>query len=111
MFAAWLDGTLVGFSGAVAPSRDEDAGKRTAEIAALYVDPDHWRAGAGRALITTTLNDLAASLWREVTLWVFEANDRGRSFYVAMGFEPDGRRIERSEEPPEIRLRRRLPVD
>jgi GNAT superfamily N-acetyltransferase len=106
---ACLNGTLVGFCGVATPSRDEDAGERTSEIAALYVDPDHWRAGAGRALITTTLHDLAGCLWRDVTLWVFEANDRARSFYVEMGFEPDGGRIERPDEPPEVRLRRQLP--
>jgi ribosomal protein S18 acetylase RimI-like enzyme len=111
VFVACLGGTLVGFCGAVTPSRDEDAGEGTSEIAALYVDPDHWRGGAGRALITTTLDDLARNLWREVTLWVFEANDRGRGFYVGLGFKPDGGRIERSEEPPELRVRRQLPVD
>lgn len=108
VFVAHRDATLVGFCGAVTPSRDGDAGERTAEIAGLYVDPDHWRTGAGRALITTTLGDLARCLWREVTLWMFEANDRGRSFYVGMGFETDGGRIERSGEPPEVRLRRQL---
>jgi ribosomal protein S18 acetylase RimI-like enzyme len=108
VFVAWLDETLVGFCGAATPSRDEDAGEGTAEIAALYVDPDHWRTGTGRALITATLRDLAECSWREVTLWVLEANDGGRSFYVRMGFELDGGRIERSDEPPEVRLRRQL---
>ncbi len=28
--------------------------------------------------------------WREVTLWVFAANDRARFFYERFGFEPDG---------------------
>jgi ribosomal protein S18 acetylase RimI-like enzyme len=111
VFVACLEGTIVGFCGAVTPSRDDDAGERTAEIAALYVDPDHWSAGAGHALVTTTLVNLAGGLWREVTLWVFEANDRGRGFYVGLGFEPDGGRVERSDEPSALRLRRQLPVD
>lgn len=110
-FVACLNGTLVGFSAAATPSRDEDAGERTAEIAALYVDPDHLRTGGGRALIITTLQDLTRCLWRDVTLWVFEANDRARSFYVAMGFAPDGGRIEKPDEPPEVRLRRQILVE
>ena len=108
VFVACLNGQLVGFCGAATPSRDEDPGERTSEIAALYVDPDHWRVGAGRALITTTLHDLAGCLWRDVTLWVFESNDRARRFYVGMGFVPDGGRIAKPGEPPEIRLRRQL---
>jgi GNAT superfamily N-acetyltransferase len=111
VFVASLNGTLVGFSAAATPSRDEDAGDRTSEIAALYVDPDHWHTGAGRALIMTTLQDLAGCLWRDVTLWVFEANDRARSFYLGMGFAPDGGRIERAGEPPEVRLRRQILVE
>jgi ribosomal protein S18 acetylase RimI-like enzyme len=108
VFVACLNGTLIGFCGAATPSRDEDADEGTAEIAALYVDPDNWRTGAGRTLITAALRDLAGCLWRDVTLWVFEANDRARSFYVGMGFEPDGGRIARSHETPEVRLRREL---
>jgi ribosomal protein S18 acetylase RimI-like enzyme len=108
VFVAWVNGKLVGFCGAATPSRDDDAGERTSEIAALYVDPDHWRAGVGRALVTTTLHELAEYLWRDVTLWVFEANDSARRFYVAMGFAPDGGRIARPDEPPEVRLRRQL---
>jgi ribosomal protein S18 acetylase RimI-like enzyme len=111
VFVACLNGTLVGFCGATTPSRDEDAGEGTSEIAALYVDPDHWRTGAGRALITATLHDLAGCLRRDVTLWIFEANDRARSFYVRMGFEPDGGRIEKPDEPPEVRLRHQILVE
>jgi GNAT superfamily N-acetyltransferase len=111
VFVACLSGTLVGFCGATTPSRDEDATAGTSEISALYVDPDHWRTGAGRALITSTLHDLTGSLWHDVTLWVLEANDRARRFYVDMGFEPDGGRIEKPDVPTEVRLRRQLLVE
>jgi GNAT superfamily N-acetyltransferase len=29
------------------------------EVGALYVDPEHWRRGAGGTLLTATLNELA----------------------------------------------------
>jgi ribosomal protein S18 acetylase RimI-like enzyme len=108
VFVACRNETLVGFCGATTPSRDDDAGEETSEIAALYVDPDHWRTGAGHALVTATLHDLAGCGQRDVTLWVLTANDRARSFYVEMGFVPDGERIGTSDEPPEVRLRRQL---
>lgn len=111
VFVACRNETLVGFCGAATPSRDEDAAEGTSEITALYVDPDHWGTGTGRALIAATLHDLAGCLRRDVTLWVLEANDRARSFYVGMGFEPDCGRIEKPDEPPEVRLRRQLLVD
>src|SRR5258708_6075760 len=34
-------------------SRDEDAGPETGELWALYVHPDRWRGGLGRALWST----------------------------------------------------------
>jgi GNAT superfamily N-acetyltransferase len=39
------------------PSRDEDAGPDTAEIAALYVSPDRWRTGLGSALLDAAVNE------------------------------------------------------
>ena len=40
------------------PCRDEDAGDRTAEIAATYVDPSRWSSGVGRSLLRETLAGL-----------------------------------------------------
>ena len=45
------DGAVVGFCALVLPSRDEDAGGRTAEIAATYVEPGRWGQGIGRSLL------------------------------------------------------------
>lgn len=96
---------VVGLAAANLPSRDADADEDTAEISALYVDPGHWRAGAGRALMDAALDALTARGFMVVTLWVFEANPRARAFYEKCGFVADGAR---QGEPPEIRLRRRL---
>ena len=87
------DRHLIGFCSAIAPSRDDDAGARTAEIAALYVAPEHWRSGAGSALLRAALQGLRDDGWREVTLWVFAANLRARAFYEQFGFAPDGREV------------------
>ena len=87
---AELDGRLVGFCSAATPSRDPDAGPRTAEIGALYVEPASWRVGVGRTLLSAALRRLRRGPWDDMTLWVVDENDRARSFYDRAGFEPDG---------------------
>jgi ribosomal protein S18 acetylase RimI-like enzyme len=56
------------------------------EIASLYVHPDCQGRGLGGALLEAALAELPGV----VTLWVFTANERARSFYARHGFEPDG---------------------
>jgi GNAT superfamily N-acetyltransferase len=71
-----------GFCSVIRPARDASA---PAELAALYVDPRRWRGGLGSALVAVALSS------REpVSLWVFAANVRARSFYRAQGFVEDG---------------------
>ena len=93
MAPAWIaerGGTAIGFV-ATGPPRDEDVPLPGAEIYAIYVLPQEWRSGAGRALLKTAVNH-----WRErsaatLVLWVLEANSAGRAFYEALGWEADGR--------------------
>jgi GNAT superfamily N-acetyltransferase len=87
----------VGFCAASTPSRDDDAGGRTAEVAATYVEPHRWRQGVGTALMAATLDELRRGQWQDVTLWVFSANDQAQAFYRRFGFEADG--AERKHEP------------
>jgi ribosomal protein S18 acetylase RimI-like enzyme len=77
---------LAGFCSVATPSRDPDAGEATAEVGALYVDPDHWREGAGSALMKATLEELARLGWREVVLWVLPENQPALAFYDRFGF-------------------------
>ena len=102
-------GAVEGFCSVSTPSRDRDATEHTAEVAAIYVHPESWRTGVGRALLEAALGNLREEGWGEVTLWVFGANDQARGFYAAHGFEPDG--AERQNETvgqPEVRLRAAL---
>jgi ribosomal protein S18 acetylase RimI-like enzyme len=71
-------------------SRDHDKGRTDAEIEAVYIDPAHWREGAGTVLIDEAINAAASEGYREVTLWALEENVRGLSFYKALGFALDG---------------------
>lgn len=88
-------------------ARDEDVPAGTAEIYAVYVHPDAFSTGAGRALMDAALADLGDEV--PVVLWVLTANDRARRFYARAGFEPDGAEKD-ADMPggtlPEMRYRR-----
>ena len=93
---AWLaelDGTTVGFV-ASGPPRDDDVSLPAAEVYAIYVLPETWRRGIGRALL-----NVAVDHWRErgtttLVLWVLEQNIHGRAFYEKIGWRADGRHQE-----------------
>jgi ribosomal protein S18 acetylase RimI-like enzyme len=83
------EGDIVGFA-ALAPSRDPDANSSTAEVAAIYIHPEKWREGIGRALLSASLDQLRERGYDQTTLWVLEGNQRARSFYESFGFTQDG---------------------
>jgi GNAT superfamily N-acetyltransferase len=96
----------VGFA-ALGPSRDAE---RAGELYAIYVDPDAWSTGAGRALLRRA-EELLAVTYDEATLWVLEHNPRARRFYEAFGWGADGGRqmFERfGVRAPELRYRKKL---
>jgi L-amino acid N-acyltransferase YncA len=71
------------------PTRDDDA-HGTAEIYAIYIRPEDWRRGAGRALCETAFRDAATRECRSMTAWVFRDNRPAREFYERLGFAADG---------------------
>ena len=84
-FVAERDSSLIGFA-AMGPSRDEpDVG----ELYAIYVVPDDWSSGVGRALIVQAEEQLARA-YSLATLWVLTGNARARRFYELAGWRPDG---------------------
>lgn len=90
-------GALTGFCSVATPSGDEDAGEAIAEVGALYVDPDHWREGAGSVLMTAALEELEKLGWREVVLWVLPENRPALAFYDRFGFVVE-KGVEKREE-------------
>jgi ribosomal protein S18 acetylase RimI-like enzyme len=83
------DGAIVGFC-TVRPSPDVDAGLSVADMPTLYVRPDLWRVGVGRALCEAGMVRASERGFGTLTLWVLEMNERARSFYQALGFAWDG---------------------
>ena len=105
-FVADRDGEVVGFT-SVGPSRDETG---VGELYAIYVDPEQWSTGTGRALIEQAEAQLRTA-YRDVTLWVLEDNPRAREFYARAGWSVDGGRKAEARwgvRAPEIRYRKRL---
>lgn len=86
-FVADHDDEVVGFT-SVGPSRDESG---IGELYAIYVDPEAWSTGAGRALIERAETELARE-YEHAVLWVLEDNPRAHAFYEKAGWEPDGAR-------------------
>lgn len=62
----------------------------TGELYALYVTPDWWSAGVGRALMDSVLAALREAGYASAVLWVLADNARARRFYDRAGFAPDG---------------------
>ena len=57
---------------------------------ALYVDPDRWGAGIGRALIREAATRLRALGLPSAILWSMVGNARADRFYLADGWTVDG---------------------
>lgn len=93
------------------PSRDDDVGPDTAEIYALYVDPQCWEMGVGRALMDHQVAFLRRRGYRHATLWVLADNRRAADFYAAGRWHREelGKRITiGGQELEEVRYRRDL---
>jgi len=61
-----------------------------AELHAIYVRPDAWGTGAGRALMAEAVRRLTEEGCREVVLWVLSTNEQARRFYEKAGWHADG---------------------
>lgn len=104
LHVALLDDNVIGYAG-VGPERDSQAPPNTGELYALFVHPDHWRTGAGRALTDAACTDLRNSGCDTVQLWVLEANNRARKFYTRYGFaETTDRTYSSLDNLPELRM-------
>lgn len=77
---------------AFGPCRDPDASGDELEVYGIYVAPNHWRRGIGKQLWMDALGAMRSSSAACVYVWVLEANQQARLFYVRMGAELDGSR-------------------
>jgi RimJ/RimL family protein N-acetyltransferase len=104
---------IIGFASS-GPSRDEDIDQEEVhELYAIYLTPEYWGKGIGKALLNAIMKDVPKTAKR-LELWVLEDNASGRRFYESKGFtldgatklaEIDGYQLE------EVRYRIQLPVE
>jgi len=88
-----IDGGLIRGFATVGASPDSPT-RETGELMALYVDPDVWRAGIGRALIHRARGELHGRGFADAVLWVLEGNVRAAAFYERDGWiRSDARRM------------------
>lgn len=85
------EGTVV-LGVAVANTAPDPARPSTGELARLYVHPDRWAAGIGRALHDRVVEVLAGLGLDEAELWVLEGNTRARGWYERLGWVHSGAR-------------------
>ena len=85
-FVAEIAGEIIGFVG-VGASRQPGA---DGELFTIYVHPDHWGTGVGRALIEAGEEELRKLGHRDAILWVLGDNPRARRFYEFAGWAADG---------------------
>ena len=89
MMVCEVNNNIVGFSSA-GKARDSDLNNHVAELYTLYLLLDFWGKGYGKKLYQETLKELTARGYKQFVLWVLDSNQRGRTFYEAMGLRPDG---------------------
>lgn len=88
-FVAEREGDSIGFAGVGAC--DEDG---VGELYTIYVLPEHWGSGAGRALLEHAEESMRAFGFGRALLWVMDGNERAIRFYEAAGWEQDGSKVE-----------------
>jgi GNAT superfamily N-acetyltransferase len=101
------EGLILGFASVLA--NREELGEDVGELAAIYVDPDHWGRGIGSALLKSAEATLVASGFKRAILWTLSANQRTRRFYERHGWRFDGARSTFVTGAELIRYARELP--
>ncbi|MGE5925911.1 MAG: N-acetyltransferase family protein [Gemmatimonadota bacterium] len=78
-------GAIIGFCHLRLPAAPASAGE-SAEITTLYIVPELWRQGVGRALVNHARGTAASHGCSRIFLKVYAENASARAAYEAMGF-------------------------
>lgn len=81
-----INGVLAGFSS----TQIQRKRSGTAELSAIYIHPDHWGKGLGKALFKSSCEALKHLGLKRLMLWVATDNVQARNFYSHMGMVVDG---------------------
>ena len=78
------------------------------EVVAMWVDPDHRRAGVASALLEQLIDRARRDGAAFIALWVADGNDAARLVYERAGFRATGQRGPVRDDRTEFRMRRSL---
>ena len=56
------------------------------EVVSLYIDPDEFRNGLGKALLNSVISEAENNNFSGVFLWTLKENKNAQAFYNKMGF-------------------------
>jgi GNAT superfamily N-acetyltransferase len=84
------EGRTAGFASLGRALDEASEPEHVGELYAIYVAPDSWGRGVGRALMAEALRRLRGESYGEGILWVIEDNPRTRRFYELAGWGADG---------------------
>ena len=82
------DGQIIG-AASFGALRDSDD-KQTGELYSIYVLPEYWSKGAGRALFDAACSALYKDGYARMFLWALAENKRALRFYRKMGMNEAG---------------------
>lgn len=106
-YLALRNGVPVGFLSIFSPSRDPDL-PNAGEIGAIYLLPEYWCMGIGHHLLQFGVKKLFDMGYIDISLWVFERNERARRFYEKNGFVIDAAINTRKPDSGVVEIRYRL---
>lgn len=81
---------VVGFVSISAAADEDLVGQAVGEVKALYLHPNAWGKGCGKALMVFAMEELRQRGYQTVVLWVLTNNLRAQAFYEKGGFRADG---------------------
>lgn len=98
IFIAEEEGVPAGFimygrTKTVPPGSSNIRPTHAAEIYALYLLPEFWRRGMGRALLKKSAEVLKEKKQKTLCLWVLDGNERAKSFYESLGGQRIGKHM------------------
>nr|WP_239580137.1 GNAT family N-acetyltransferase [Microlunatus panaciterrae] len=87
-------------------AHEDDLGPGAYQVRACYVDPDRWRTGIGRRLLTALIDHLDPGRWTHLVLWTLRDAAPTNAFYSSLGMVRDGREalLERGGPVPLVRF-------
>jgi len=104
MFAAELDGRIVGIAGGYAPD------EATAELISMWVAPSVRGRGAGDRLVGSVIAWAEDERHATLRLWVTDGNHRAERLYARHGFQRTGtvKPVHSGEDRMEFEMVRKL---